>query len=62
MMHGQQNVKPEYNFAVLLYGCDKWFFILREEHRLRAFVNLVLRKLFGLGRHKVPGDCIKLRT
>jgi hypothetical protein len=47
---------PEYNSAVLLYGCDNWSFILWEEHRLRAFVNLVLR------RHEVPGDCVKLHN
>jgi len=53
---------PECNSAVLLCGCDNWSFLLREEHRLRAFVNLVLRKIFGLRRHEVPGDCIKLHN
>ena len=28
---------------VVLYGCETWSFILREEHRLRVFENKVLR-------------------
>jgi len=33
--------------SVVLYGCETWSPILREEHRLRAFENRVLRKIFG---------------
>jgi hypothetical protein len=32
---------------VVLYGCETWSLILREEHRLRVFENSVLRKIFG---------------
>jgi hypothetical protein len=32
---------------VVLYGCETWYFTLREEHRLRVFENRVLRKIFG---------------
>jgi hypothetical protein len=32
---------------VVLCGCETWSFILREEHRLKAFANWVLRKKFG---------------
>jgi hypothetical protein len=32
---------------VVLCGCETWSLILREEHRLKAFVNWVLRKQFG---------------
>lgn len=32
---------------VVLCGCETWSLILREEHRLKAFVNWVLRKKFG---------------
>jgi hypothetical protein len=28
---------------VVLYGCDTWPVVLREEHRLRVFENRVLR-------------------
>jgi hypothetical protein len=31
---------------VVLYGCETWSLILREEHRLRIFENRVLR-IFG---------------
>jgi hypothetical protein len=30
-------------FLSVLYGCQPWYLILREEHRLRVFVNRVLR-------------------
>jgi hypothetical protein len=32
---------------VVLYGCETWSLILREEHRLRVFENRVLRRIFG---------------
>ena len=32
---------------VVLYGCETWSLILREEHRLRVFDNRVLRRIFG---------------
>jgi hypothetical protein len=33
---------------VVLYGCETWSLMLREEYRLRVFENRVLRKIFGL--------------
>jgi hypothetical protein len=38
---------------VILYGCGNWSLILREEHRLGVFENMVLRKIFGLKRDEV---------
>jgi hypothetical protein len=32
---------------VVLYGCETWSLTLREECRLRVFVNRVLRRIFG---------------
>jgi hypothetical protein len=32
---------------VVLYGCEIWPLILREEHRLRLFENRLLRRIFG---------------
>jgi hypothetical protein len=32
---------------VVLYGCETWPLTLRDEHRLRAFENRVLRRIFG---------------
>jgi hypothetical protein len=36
---------------VVLYGCETWSLTLREEHRLRVFVNTVL-KIFGPKREE----------
>jgi hypothetical protein len=36
---------------VVLYGCETWSLNLREEHRLRVFVNRVLR-IFGRKREE----------
>jgi hypothetical protein len=38
---------------VVLYGCETWSLILREEHRLRVFQNRVLKRIFGLKRDEV---------
>jgi hypothetical protein len=35
---------------------------LREEHRLRVFENRVLRRIFGLKRDEVTGECRKLHS
>ena len=32
--------------CVVLYGCETWSLILREERRLRVFENRVLGKIF----------------
>jgi len=32
---------------VVLYGCETWSVTLREERRLRVFVNRVFWKIFG---------------
>jgi hypothetical protein len=41
---------------VVLHGCETWSLILREEHRLGAFENRVLRGIFGPKGDEVPGD------
>jgi hypothetical protein len=33
--------------SAVLYGCETWSLTLREEHRLRDFENIVLRRIFG---------------
>jgi hypothetical protein len=42
-------------FPVILYGCETWSLTLREEQRLRAFENRVLRRIFGPKRDEVTG-------
>jgi hypothetical protein len=39
--------------SVVLFGCDTWSLRLREEHRLRAFENRVLSRIFGPNRDDV---------
>jgi hypothetical protein len=39
----------------VLYGCETWFLIAREEHKLRVFENRMLRRLFGPKRDGVTG-------
>jgi hypothetical protein len=38
---------------VVVYGCETWSLTLRKEHRLRVFVNRVLRKICGPKRDEV---------
>jgi len=47
---------------VVLYGCQTWSLTLREEHRLRVFVNRVLRRIFGPRRDEVTGEWRKLHN
>ena len=47
---------------VVLYGCETWSLILREERRLRGFENRVLRRVFGPKRDKVTGEWRKLHN
>jgi hypothetical protein len=35
----------------LVYGCDNWSLISKGEHRLRMFVNRMLREISGFGRN-----------
>jgi len=40
---------------VVLYGCETWSLILREERRLRVYENRVLRRIFGPKGDEVTG-------
>jgi len=48
-------------FPVVLYGCEIWSLILREECRLRVSENRMLRK-FWLKKEKVTGEWRKLHN
>ena len=37
------------------YECETWSLTLEEEHRLRVFENMVLRRIFGPKRDEVTG-------
>ena len=45
---------------VVLYGCETWSLILREERRLRVFENKVLRRIFRPKWDEVTGEWRKL--
>jgi len=47
---------------VVLYGCETWSITLRMEHKLRVFVNRVLRRIFGPKRDEVRKGWRKLRN
>jgi hypothetical protein len=47
---------------VVLYGCETWSLILREEHRLRVFEDRVLRRIYAPKRDEVMGDWRKLHN
>ena len=40
----------------VLYGCETWSLILREEWRLMMFENKVLRRIFRPKRDEVTGE------
>jgi hypothetical protein len=41
---------------VVMYGCETWSLILREEFRLRVFENRVLSRIFGPKRDEITGE------
>jgi hypothetical protein len=47
---------------VVLYGCETWSLMLREEQRLRVFENRVLRRIFGPKKDEVTGEWRKLHS
>ena len=49
-------------WPVVLYGCETWPLILREERRLRVFENRVLRRVFGPKRDEVTREWRKLHN
>src|SRR5215469_7103975 len=47
---------------VVLYGCETWSLIMREERRLSVFENRVLRRVFGPKRDEITGEWRKLHN
>ena len=47
---------------VVLYGCETWSLILREERKLRVFENMVLRRIFGPRRDEKTGEWRRLHN
>ena len=59
-----ENIKIKIYITIILpivvYGCETWSIILREEHRVRVFENRGLRRIFGPKRGEVTGDWRRL--
>jgi hypothetical protein len=49
-------------FPVELYGCETWCLTVREEHRLKVFEDIVLRKVFGPKKDEAIGSLRKLHN
>jgi len=47
---------------VVLYGCETWSLLLREERGLKVFEGRVLRGIFGPKRDDVIWEWSKLHT
>jgi len=47
---------------VVLYGCGTWSLKLREERKLRVFVDVVLRRIFRPWRDEVTGEWRRLHN
>jgi len=47
---------------VVLYGCETWSLISREERKLRVFKNMVLRRIFGPRMDEVTGEWNRLHN
>jgi len=48
--------------SFVLYGCETWSHILREEYRLGVFENRVLRRILGPKRDDVTGEWRKIHN
>jgi len=48
--------------GLILYGCETWSLTLREERRLRLYVNRVLRRIFGPKRDEITWEWRKLHN
>ena len=61
-----KNLKSKINrtiiLPVVLYGCEPWSLAWREERRLMAFENRMLRKIFEPKKDKVTREWIKLHN
>ena len=47
---------------VALYGCETWSLWSREDHRLWAFENKILGKIFGGKKDEITGEWRKFHN
>ena len=46
----------------VLYGCKTWSLTLREERRIRVFVNREMKMIFGTKKNEVTGEWRRLQN
>ena len=52
--------RPATVILPVVYGCETWSLTLRQEHKLRVFENMALRRIFGPKRVEVLGEWRKV--
>jgi hypothetical protein len=60
VIHGSTSIVKHMVIYCVLYGYEAWSLTLREELRLKAFENRVLRRVFGPNRDEGTGEWRKL--
>jgi hypothetical protein len=45
---------------VVLYRCERWTLILREEHGLKVFEKRIIRRIFGPNKDEIAGGWRKI--
>jgi hypothetical protein len=60
--NGKVKIHKTIILPVVLYGCETWSLILREEHRVRVFENRMLRGIFGPKRDEVTREWRKVHS
>ena len=61
-LRGYAAFTPTTVLPFVLYGCETWSVIPREERRLRVFENRVSRRIFGAKRDEVTGGWRQLHN
>jgi hypothetical protein len=56
------NIYRNIILPVVLYGCETWSLLLREQLRLRLIVNRVLMRMCGSKRNGIRGEGRKLHN
>jgi hypothetical protein len=68
--HSMENLSKNVNIKIhrtvmlpiVLYGCETWSLILKEEGSLRVFENIVLMRIFGYKTDVVTGEWRRLHN
>jgi hypothetical protein len=56
------NIKKAVILPVVLYGCETWSLVVREEDRMRVSEKRILGRIFGTEREEVVGGWRRLHN